>query len=273
MDHPNFSVLMSLYEKENPQFLSECLESLVTQTVLPSEIVIVLDGPISKQLEVVVDFYVGRYEGLFKVVSFAKNRGLGPALADGVLACANSLIARMDTDDIARSDRFELQLREFEENADLDICGSHILEFEGAPSNVIAKRCVPVAHEEIAQYQKKRSAFNHMTVMYRKEAVLRAGNYEDCPLMEDDLLWVRMLAAGANCANVDDCLVFARTGRAMIGRRGGWDYFKKYRRARKKILESGYISFFDYGETVLAQFLVALAPLAVRSIIFSKVLR
>ena len=121
----------------------------------------------------------------------------------------------MDTDDIAREDRFEKQLQIFMENQDLDICGSYIIEFEGDIDDVLSKRVVPITHNDIAEYQKQRSAFNHMTVMYKKSTVLRAGNYEHCPLMEDDMLWIRMLIAGANCANVDDYLVYARTGYAM----------------------------------------------------------
>ena len=115
------------------------------------------------------------------------------------------------------------------------------IEFEGNINNVLARRNVPITHEEIAEYQRQRSAFNHMTVMYKKSTVLKAGNYEHCALMEDDMMWIRMLIVGAKCANVDDYLVYARTGYAMIERRGGWTYFKKYRNGRKQIYNTGYI--------------------------------
>ena len=179
----------------------------------------------------------------------------------------------MDTDDIAREDRFEKQLQIFMENQDLDICGSYIIEFEGDIDDVLSKRVVPITHNDIAEYQKQRSAFNHMTVMYKKSTVLRAGNYEHCPLMEDDMLWIRMLIAGANCANVDDYLVYARTGYAMIERRGGWAYFKKYKNGRKKILDTGYISKWDYYKTVGVQLFVALVPKKIRLFVFTKMLR
>ena len=109
--------------------------------------------------------------------------------------------------------------------------------------------------------------------MYKKSTVLRAGNYEHCPLMEDDMLWIRMLIAGANCANVDDYLVYARTGCAMIERRGGWAYFKKYKNGRKKILDTGYISKWDYYKTVGVQLFVALVPKKIRLFVFTKMLR
>lgn len=273
MEYPKFSVLMSLYIKEKKEYFDECMQSILRQTVLPSEIVIVYDGPISNDLRLCVDTYKMQKPGLIKIIENNENKGLGLALADGVPACTYELIARMDTDDIAREDRFEKQLQLFLKNPQLDICGSHIIEFDGNIDNVLSKRKVPLSHEEIAKYQKQRSAFNHMTVMYKKSTVLKAGNYENCPLMEDDMLWVRMLIAGAKCANIDDYLVYARTGRAMMERRGGWAYFKKYMSARRCIYKTNYISKWDYYKTIVIQFVVALVPSNIRLLIFKKVLR
>lgn len=272
-EYPKFSVLMSLYIKEKAEYFNECMQSMLRQTVLPTEIVIVFDGPISDELRKTVEKYKAENPGWIKTVENEKNKGLGLALADGVPACTYELIARMDTDDIAREDRFEKQLDLFLADPQLDICGSHIIEFEGSIDNVLSKRNVPVEHKDIAEYQKQRSAFNHMTVMYKKSTVLRAGNYEHCPLMEDDMMWIRMLIAGAKCANVDDYLVYARTGYAMIERRGGWAYFLKYRSGRKKILETGYISKWDYLKTVGVQLIVALMPKKLRLFVFTKLLR
>ena len=273
MEYPNFSVLMSLYIKENAEYFDECMRSILNQTVLPSEIVIVYDGPISNDLSKMVEKYKKNNPGLIKTIENKKNKGLGLALADGVPACKYELIARMDTDDIAREDRFEKQLECFMNDSKLDVCGSHIIEFEGTIDNVLSKRRVPLTHEAIADYQKQRSAFNHMTVMYKKSTVLRAGNYEYCPLMEDDMLWVRMLISGAKGMNIDDYLVYARTGYAMIERRGGWAYFKKYLNGRRKIYETKYITRYDYLKTVYIQFFVALLPRKIRRIIFINLLR
>lgn len=273
MKYQKFSVLMSLYIKEKAEYFNACMQSIMDQTVLPNEIVIVFDGPISDELKTAVDDYIQRYPQLIRIVYNEVNKGLGLALADGILACSNELIARMDTDDIARADRFEKQLKLFSDDPELDICGSHIIEFEGNINNVLAKRKVPLTHEEIAEYQKQRSAFNHMTVMYKKSTVLEAGNYEHCPLMEDDMMWIRMLIVGAKCANVDDYLVYARTGYAMIERRGGWTYFKKYRNGRKQIYNTGYISKWDYYKTIGVQLIVALLPKKIRLFVFTKLLR
>ncbi len=273
MKKGKFSVLMSIYIKENAEYFDQCMKSIFTQTVLPGEIVIVKDGAITQELEVVVEKYQNRYRDLIKIVPLPKNRGLGPALAEGILHCSYELIARMDTDDISRKDRFEKQLSEFKKDAGLDICGSHIKEFTKYPKNTLAKRKVPLNHGEIIKYQKQRSAFNHMTVMYKKSAVLRAGNYQDAPLMEDDLLWVCMIQTGAKCKNINDYLVYVRTGDAMLRRRGGYEYLKKYIKGRKRILETGYINYWDFWKTVFVQVLVALVPVQVRKFVFIKLLR
>ncbi len=267
------SVLMSLYCKEKPNYAKECFESLLRQTIQANEWIIVEDGPLTDELYLLLDDYQRKYPNLIKRVPLKKNQGLGLALRAGIPVCSNAIIARMDTDDIAREDRFERQLDEFKANPKLDICGSHIIEFEETPDKELSRRRVPINHQDIIKYQKTRSAFNHMTVMFKKSSVLKAGNYEDCPLMEDDMLWVRMIQSGAICSNIDDYLVYARTGTAMIERRGGWAYFKKYRRGKKKIKETGFINEFDYLKAILPQLVVSLLPKKIRLWLFCKLLR
>jgi len=273
MEQQPFSVLMSLYIKEHAEYFDECMASMLRQTARPQEIVIVLDGPISDELRAVLERYQSQEPALIRTVPLETNRGLGLALAEGIQHCSNELIARMDTDDIAREDRFEKQLAAFAADPSLDICGSHIIEFEGTIDKVLSIRKVPLTHEEIDRYQRQRSAFNHMTVMYKKSAVLKAGNYQHALLMEDDLLWIHMLQSGARCSNIDDYLVYARTGYGMIERRGGWAYLKKYTKGRRQIYETGYISRWDFGKTVLVQSVVALVPKKLRLFLFTKLLR
>ena len=269
----DYSVLMSLYIKEKPENLVECFESLINQTVSSNEWVIVKDGPLSLELENVLNDYEKRFPGLIHYVVFKKNQGLGIALREGVKYCTNELIARMDTDDICVSYRMEKQLKEFENNSNLDICGSHIKEFENDVDNVLSERKVPLGNDEIRKYQKRRSAFNHMTVMFKKSSVLKAGNYEHAPLMEDDMLWINMLKTDCIGMNIDEYLVFARTGIDMIMRRGGFSYFKKYKVARKKILDTGFITYFDYLDTLIFQFFICIMPKAMRKYVFIKLLR
>lgn len=268
-----FSVLLSVYHKETADNLKECFDSILNQTVLPNEIVLVKDGELTQELDETIERYEIDYPNLFVIVALPTNRGLGLALAEGMLHCSNELIARMDTDDICVKDRFEKQLAEFDKDHDLDICSSHIAEFSESVDNILAVRKVPLNQKEIAKYQKRRSAFNHMAVMFKKSTVLRAGNYQDAPLMEDDMMWANMLLCGSKCMNIDEILVYARTGYGMIERRGGFSYFKKYKKARKQIFKTGYISYWDYFVTIAIQFCVAMMPKKLRLWVFTKLLR
>lgn len=266
----DFSVLMSVYIKEKPEYLEECLKSLDNQTLKANEIVIVQDGPITDELKEVLNKY--KALGLpIKDVILAENQGLGIALSYGIKECSNEIVARMDTDDIAIPTRFEKQIKFLVDN-NLDVCSSHIKEFEDNPENIIATRMVPLTHEEILKYQKKRSAFNHMAVMFKKSSVLKAGNYKNCPLMEDDMMWVDMILSGARCGNMDDYLVIARTNSSMIDRRGGYKYYKKYKSGRKMIRKTKYISWWDYEKTCIIQFIVCMMPRKLRRFVFFKLL-
>lgn len=267
-----FSVLMSVYIKEKPEFVEECFQSLLCQTAKASEWVVVEDGPLTQEMYALLDRYEKDNPGLIKRVPLRMNQGLGLALREGVSQCSNELIARMDTDDIAREDRFEKQLAEFCKNSDLDICGSSIDEFEDTLQKIVAKRSVPTSHNDIVKFQKRRDAFNHMTVMYKKASVLSSGNYLPCPMMEDSFLWVRMIQNGAKCMNIDDSLVFARIGHDMYKRRGGWSYFNKYRSGRKEILKTGFINYFDYIFTVFVQLCVANIPSRIRGVVYKNIL-
>lgn len=272
MEYPKFSVLMSLYLKEKPEYLNEALKSVINQTVKPNEIVIVYDGPITTELKSVVEQYVSNNPGLIKIIDNPENKGLGLALADGVPQCTYELIARMDTDDICRKDRFEKQLEEFVKEPRLDICGSHILEFEEKEENIVARRRVPLVDKDIKEYQKRRDGFNHVSVMFKKKSVLAAGNYQSCLLMEDTLLWANMFMNGAKGKNIDDYLVYVRIGKDMYERRGGFDYYKKYKAGRRKVYETGYISWVDYKMTLIVQFIVAAIPNRVRGFVFKNLL-
>ena len=271
-EYPKFSVLMSLYYKEKPEYVRKCFDSLLVQTVRADEWIVVEDGPLTPELYGFLAEYQNKYPGLINRIPLEKNGGLGIALKEGIQHCSNELVARMDTDDIARADRFQKQLQRFMQRPDLDICGSYITEFEGSPDHIVAKREVPTRNKEIHEYQRKRDAFNHMTVMYKKSTVLAAGNYQSVPLMEDTMLWVNMMVYGVRCTNIPDYLVNARVGKDMFDRRGGWEYFKKYRAGRRKVKETGYISELDYLETIAVQFVVAVIPGKLRGYIFKHIL-
>ena len=265
---PKFSVLISVYKKEKPQYLIQCFNSLMQQSLPADEWVVVEDGPLTEELYHVLDQYEKQNPELIKRVKIREHVGLGTALAEGIKRCSYDLIARMDADDIACRERFEKQIALFLHDPALDICGTWIEEFEGEIENIVSRRKVPVQERDIREYQKRRDAFNHMTVMYKKQAVLDAGSYKSLPLMEDTVLWVQMLQDNAHCANIPEYLVKVRVGNDYYKRRGGWTYFKQYRAGKREVLKTGYINEWDYFSTVIAQFFVALTPMAVRGFVF-----
>ncbi|WP_288062451.1 glycosyltransferase family 2 protein [Rodentibacter caecimuris] len=228
-----FSVLMSLYVKENPRFLRECFESLLAQTHQADEIVLVFDGAVTPELERVVAEFEKQLP--LKLIKLPKNQGLGNALNEGLKHCSYDWVFRMDTDDICVLERFAKQVAFIEQHPDTIIFGGQIAEFGENVNDIVAYRRVPTEAQDIVKFTQKRCPFNHMTVAYQKSAVINCGGYED--LQEDYYLWIKLVAEQQAVANLPDILVYARVGNGMVGRRRGlnqakaeWRLFKlKYR--------------------------------------------
>jgi amylovoran biosynthesis glycosyltransferase AmsE len=218
----DFSVLMSIYDKENPTYLNACLESLYNQTVRASEVILVLDGPVKQSLMNVINKWQSQLNIL--LVPLQVNVGLGNALNKGLNVCSYELIARMDTDDLCLSERFEKQLAIFEAKPSLAFCGSFIDEIECESTNYIATRYVKEFNNDIIKHGISRNPFNHMSVMFKKSAVLSVGSYKDMTSMEDWYLWLRLLSSGYQGYNIQQTLVKARAGKEMISRRNGFKY-------------------------------------------------
>lgn len=268
-----FSVLMSVYRKEKPEYLSKAIESIINQTLPPSEIVVVKDGNLTDDLEKILDNFTTQYPDLFKIIPISKQVGLGRALAIGVLNCKYEIIARMDSDDVCHPERFERQIKFLEQNTDVDIVGSWISEFEEDPSHVVSVRKVPVSHEEIYRYAKFRCPINHMTVVFKKQSVLRAGNYLDFPMLEDYYLWIRMLINGAKFANIPESLVYVRTGKSMFNRRRGKTYLMKEIKLHRKMLDIGFITTIEFLRNIIIRIFLRLLPLNLLRFIYRKFAR
>lgn len=265
-----FSVLMSVYKGDNPVWLKEALESVFAQTVKPNEVVIVCDGPLTKELEDVL----AQYSSKIILHRLVKNSGLGEALRQGIEKCSYPLIARMDSDDISLPDRFEKQLLYFEKYPDIAVLSGWIQEIDGDSLQPIAIRKVPCTDLDIKKFIRTRSPFNHMTVMYKKSAILDVGNYQPFHLMEDYYLWARMSAKGYEMANLPAILLNARINSAMYGRRGGLKYFKSNYAMSKKLCELGLISLPTHLFNMAVRFCVqVLMPNSVRGYFYRKALR
>lgn len=241
-----FSVLMSLYFKEKPEYLTECFESLKNQTVQADEIVVVFDGAITPELEQVVQNFAEILP--LNIVRLAQNQGLGKALNHGLTHCKNEWVFRMDTDDICIPERFEKQVAFIEQNPDTIIFGGQIAEFGSNINDIVSYRRVPTETKAIVEFTQKRCPFNHMTVAYQKSAVLECGGYQD--LQEDYYLWIKLVSLGKKVANLPEVLVYARVGNGMVGRRRGiaqakaeWRLFKLKRQVGVQGMVSGFITF------------------------------
>lgn len=269
-----FSVAISVYAKDNPAYFDRALESITEkQTIIPDEIVLVVDGPIPEESNSVIKKYASRYS-IFNIIRLEKNGGLGNALKIAVDNAKFELIARMDSDDIAASDRFEQQLNFLSKNPKVDIVGGDISEFIDDEENIVAYRKVPTTDGEIKNYLKKRCPFNHGAVMYKKTSVMNAGGYMDLFWNEDYYLWIRMVENGAVTANTGTILVNVRTGKDMYKRRGGRKYFKSEKFLQKYMLKHKIIGFGTYISNVAKRFIVqVLLPNNIRGWVFKKFAR
>jgi len=265
-----FSVCTSVYKNDKPEFVMEALNSmLVHQSIKPSEIVLVQDGPVPDDLADLLHEYEGKYTEVFNIIRLEKNGGLGNALKLGVENAKYDLCARMDSDDICLPDRFEKQLAYLEAHPDCDIVGGQMTEFIDTPDNIVGRREVPLTNEEIYEFMKSRCALNHVTVMFRKEAVLKVGNYQDWFWNEDYYLWVRMMMHHCVFANIRDVAVNVRSGANQYARRGGKKYFDSEIGIKKLMLEKGMISRKEYLINYIERFIIQLMlPNSVRGWVF-----
>jgi glycosyltransferase involved in cell wall biosynthesis len=266
----DFSVSMSVYEKDDPQYLSIAMESVFEQTVKPTEVVLVVDGPVPETTSQIIETMLSTYKNL-KVSHLEKNMGHGWSRRIGLKNCNCELVAIMDSDDICVPNRFEKELQCFENDKDLSVVGGYIGEFEGDVKNIIGIRKVPLDDHEIKQYLKLRCPFNQMSVMFRKSHVNNVGGYQDWHCEEDYYLWIRMALAGCKFKNLPENLVFVRMNQDSYMRRGGLRYFKSEAALQMYMYENKVIGFFRLLINVLIRFIVqVLMPNRLRKWIFKK---
>lgn len=241
-----FSIAMSVYKNDDPEYLKEALNSVIDQTLKPSEIVIVGDGPISKGCQQAIDDIRRNAQdnGIDMVfLPQSENHGLGASLRLAVEHCRHDYIARMDSDDLSLPDRFEKQMKCFDEDPELSIVGGMITEFEGTPDNIIDKRVLPLDDKGIKKFMRSRCGVNHVTVIFKKSDLLKAGNYNDEYRQEDYYLWARMIKTGCKFRNIPDIVVNVRSGRDQFARRSGGSYYRDHMEIFKYMRREGIISY------------------------------
>lgn len=232
-----FSVLMTTYYKETPNNLNISLKSITDdQTVLPDQIVLVLDGLVGNELEQIITRYVDKYPNIIFVHRLPSNVGQGRASAEGIKYCKHDYIARMDSDDISISNRFEMQILKFESNPNLSVVAGYIGEFEDDPTKIKFVRNVPETHDKICKMFRFRNPINNVSVMFKKKALERAGGYQNERANEDFSVYVRMLMTGSEFYNIPMILVKVRVGKDMLKRRGDINIFFAWCKNQKVLL-------------------------------------
>ncbi len=266
-----FSLLLSVYYKEKPDYLHRALLSIWDeQIVQPSEIILVEDGKLTPELNAVILEWKEKLGECFKSVRLECNRGLGDALNEGLRKCSYELVARMDTDDIALPHRFEKQLKVMEDQH-VDICSSWVSEFELSEDNIVSYRKLPENHHQLVKFSKKRNPLNHPVVMYKKTIVQNAGGYKDMPWFEDYYLWVRMIQQGAILYNIQEPLVSMRVGYEQLERRGGFKYAMSEIALQKEFLKLGFINIFEFIRNISIRFTSRVVPKYLLKKIYSKI--
>ncbi len=272
MERQKFSVAMCVYGGDDPRWFVQAVDSILNQTAVPHEVVLVVDGPVPEALDQIICSY--EQNPVFRVVRLAENQGHGNARRASLANCSNELVALMDADDLSVPDRFEKQLAMFAADPDVDIVGGMIDEFVETPAEIVGARHVPCTDEEIKGYLKTRCPMNQVTVMFKKSSVDAVGGYVDWYNDEDYYLWVRMHLAGMKFANTPDMLVHVRVGADMYRRRGGMRYFKSEAKLQKYMWKKGVIGFGTYAVNVVKRLIVqVLLPNRIRGWVFKAFAR
>ena len=267
-----YSVLMTIYKKDNPDYFKLSLDSMVNQTYKPDEIVIVKDGEVPVSLQNVIDHY-RRLKINIKEVQLEKNVGLGLALNAGLEYVQNDLIARMDSDDYSLPLRCELQVKAFEKNPKLSLIGCPADEFIDNIDNIVGCRNVPYTNQEIYKFAKKRDPFNHPTVMYRKNVVASVGGYSNYRKNQDTDLWIKLLKKNVVCMNLQEHVFRFRFDEETYKKRKSWINTKILIEIRYRAWKSGFNSFGEFLEIMVAQLGVYFLPVKFQKFLYQKILR
>lgn len=268
----NFTVLIPTYINDDVNDLDIAIKSVIQNTVVPDEIIIMVDGPVHDQTKVLLDRYTKKYPDILKVIYQKNNQGRGNTAANGVINSKNEIIARMDADDISNFERFEKQFEIMSQNNSIVALGGQVYEFD-EKLEFKARRNVPLNNDEIVQFSKLRSPLNHPTVMFRKSSVIKAGNYKNLILMEDYDLWMRMIEKKMVFHNIGQDLVYMRAPKDLYNRRGGVKYLSFYHEFRKRLLRKHLISHKDYYKSMIGMSISSLLPNSFRENLYKKLLR
>lgn len=270
-----YSVLMSVYKKDSPEYLQIALKSIYEQqSIKPDEIVIVVDGPIPENLRKVLDSFKKDKEKIVKIIQQEQNKGLGEALKKGTEYCTGDYIFRMDSDDISVFDRFEKQINYIEKHSNIDVLGGNIAEFQKSIDEENKRlRVCPMNHEDIVKMGKKRNPMNHVTVCIKKEALVNSGGYQSLLYLEDYYLWLRMIVNNCKLENLNETLVLVRVGNGFEGRRSTKKHIEGWRTLQNFMKKNKMINFLEAKLNMIYIRVFVSTPPWIKKIIYKFILR
>ncbi len=269
----NYSVLMSVYNKVNPEFFEISIKSMLDQTVVTNDFVIVCDGPLTPELDRILDDYQAEHPEIFNILRLPNNVGVGAATNEGLAVCKNELVAKMDADDISIPERCEIQINKFASNPDLCVLGGYIEEFDNDPNKAFAIRSVPTNNEDIRHFARRRQPFNNVTVMYKRSKVLSVGGYRSLRRCEDYDMYLRLLHNGYYSENLSDVLVKVRVDKRANMRRASFSTLIGCVKSRWNAFRIGYSSFFDFLYCCIGELVILFCPGKIQQLIYSRFLR
>ncbi len=264
---------MTTYNGETPEFLDASLNSiLIDQTRIPDQFVLVVDGPISDELDRVIKKYGEKFPQILETVYLPENKGQSKASAEGFKYIKYDILARMDSDDICVPNRFERQLKILR-RGEADVVGGWIEEFDSNPDAPETLRIVPEKHIDIEKTFCKRMPLNNVTVMMNKALVEKSGGYGRESVNEDYSLYCRMWINGAVFYNIQDVLCKVRIGNDMVGRRNDFRIYKDWKKDQKYLVEHRKQSKFGAFISNAECFIFVITPKWVKKILYGSVLR
>lgn len=270
---PEYSVSMSVYAGEKPEFFKQSVDSMLAQTHPCRELILVCDGKLGAALNALVEGYEKEYPDIMKVIRTEKSRGVGACANAAIEAAETEYIVKMDSDDVALPERCERQLRLMAEDPALDMCGAFIEEFDSETGEALSVRRTPTDNEEIRKYAKRRNPINNQTLVYKRSAAIKAGKYTAVARCEDYEFVTRMLQSGARAANIPEVLVRYRVTPENLTRRRNAKNTRSFISVRWRIFRSGYSSFLDFLIPCAAQIVLFILPKSLTGGFYKKFLR
>jgi len=272
------TILLTVYSRSNAEYLDECLKSIFEQTYLPNEVLLIQEGEITIETDLIIQKWKNNFKDLFthKIIPFQNGPmgfGLPSSLNIGIKESKFEYIIRMDTDDICDKKRVEKQLLFADNNPEIDLFGSHIIEFDEELKVETGKRIVPLSHNDIIKYSKFKNPFNGPAVVFKKDVALELGGYPIVASNEDYCFWALFIKNNKKLQNQDEYLVSMRGGDGIIDRRSSRRYRKGEIMSLKYLKAIKFFNFFEYYTHLILKTIIRNMPFVFVKFFYNKILR